>query len=260
MLLSPREVVVVVHLADCVGPEDLEHLRDDDVAPRVGVLARELHRRDVGLAELGAGLEEHRWSVHLTVDGAAVEGETLREREEAGGGLVAEATRAEVHADPDRAVFVLHHVHVVVARADGTELRVRGLRQPALWRELGVLDPVDHRVIRPLRRGHAHAERDPPGDLAHDALDAAERVDVCASQLGPRRLVAAADVVAHARRRDIALVGDRAADRLAVADVMVRTENAEVCVACRHASLELREAPRVDLAERLDRAHLNLLS
>ena len=33
------------------GPEDLEHLVDDDVAPRVGVAARELHRLQERLAE-----------------------------------------------------------------------------------------------------------------------------------------------------------------------------------------------------------------
>ena len=44
-------------------------------------------------------------------------------------------------------------------------------------------------------------------------------------------LVAAADVIAHTRRRDVALVGDRAADRLAVARVMVGAQHAVVGVA-----------------------------
>ena len=67
MLLPPREVVVVVHLVHRLGAEDLEHLRDDDVAAGVGVLARQLHRGDVRVAELGADLEQHRRRVHLAL-------------------------------------------------------------------------------------------------------------------------------------------------------------------------------------------------
>src|SRR5581483_1806076 len=89
----------------------------------------------------------------------------------------------------------------------------------------------------------------------HDALDAALRVEVGARQLRLDRLVAAADVVADAGRRHVALVGDATADRLAVARVMVGAENAEVGVAGRHAALELLEAARVHVAEGLDRAH-----
>ena len=65
-----------------------------------------------------------------------------------------------------------------------------------------------------------------------------------ASRSAPRQLrasglVAAADVVADARRRHVALVGDAAADRLAVARVMVGAEHAELGVAGLHAALEL---------------------
>ena len=166
-----------------------------------------------------------------------------------------EAARAEVHAHPDPFVLVLHHVHVVVARADGAELRLRELCELPLWREVRVADRVEHRVVGSLGRGHAHAERDPPGDLAHHRLDAAERVEVVARELCLGGLVAAADVVAHARRRHVALVGDPAADRLAVARVMVRAEHAELGVTGGHAALQLLEATRIDIAEGLDRAH-----
>ncbi len=169
---------------------------------------------------------------------------------------MAEAARAEVDADPDAAVLVLHQVDVVVARADRAELRLRQLRELALRREVGAADLVEHRVVDPLLRRHAHAERDPAGDLAHDQLDAAERVEIASRQLGARGLVAAADVVADARGRDVALVGDAAADRLRVARVMVGAEHAELGVARLHAPLELLEAPLVDGAEGLDRAHL----
>ena len=140
VLLPPREVVVVVHLVLGLRAEDLEHLVDDDVAAGVGVVARELHRRDVRLAELRADLEQDRRRVHLALLRPAVEGQALREREEARRRLVAEATRAEVHADPDAAVLVLHQVDVVVARADRAELRLCQLRELALRGEVGLAD------------------------------------------------------------------------------------------------------------------------
>src|SRR5438132_1301143 len=78
----------------------------------VGVRPRERHRRHIGIAELRADLEQHRRRVHLALGGTTVEREALGEREEAGGRLVAEAARTEVHADPDPALLVLHQVHV----------------------------------------------------------------------------------------------------------------------------------------------------
>jgi len=110
-------------------------------------------------------------------------------------------------------------------------------------------------VIAVLLRRDTHAERDPAGDLAHDRLDAAQGVEVCARQVGLRRLVAAADVVTDAGRRYVTLVGDAAANRLAVARVMIGTEDAELRVARLHAPLQLRKAALVDDAECLDRAH-----
>jgi hypothetical protein len=104
---------------------------------------------------------------------------------------VAEAARAEMHADPDPALLVLHHVDVVVAGADRTELVGGRLRELALRLELRVLDLVQHRVIDALARGHTHSERNPARDLAHDPLDASERVEIGARELGARCLVAA---------------------------------------------------------------------
>ena len=107
-------------------------------------------------------------------------------------------------------------------------------------------------MVDALLRRNAHAEGDPSRDLAHDRLDAAELVEVGACELRSCRLVAAADVVAHTGRRDVALVGDAAADRLRVARVVVGAEDAERGVARLHAALELLEAALVDRAEGLD--------
>jgi hypothetical protein len=86
----------------------------------------------------------------------------------------------------------------VVARADRAELRLRELRELALRCEVRVADLVEHRVVDALRCRHAHAERDPARDLAHDPLDAALRVEIGTRQLRLHGLVATTDVVAVA--------------------------------------------------------------
>ena len=134
---------------------------------------------------------------------------------------MAEAPRAEVHADPHATVVVLHQVHIVVARADGAQLRLSHAGQLALRRKPRGADLLQHLVIDPLARRHAHAERDPPGDFPHDQLDATQGLQVGTGRPGPDGLIAAADVVAHTGRRDVALVRDGAADRLAVPRVMI---------------------------------------
>src|SRR5215211_354374 len=65
----------------------------------------------------------------------------------------------------------------------------------------------------------------------------------------------APDVVAHTRWRDVTLVCDGAANRLAVAGMVVGAEDAELGVAGGHAALELGEAALVHLAEGLDPVH-----
>jgi hypothetical protein len=68
----------------------------------------------------------------------------------------------------------------------------------------------------------------------------------------PGTLGDAADVIANARRRDVALVGNPAADRLRVARVVVGAENSVVRVPCLHAALQLLEAPLIHIAKGLD--------
>jgi hypothetical protein len=61
-------------------------------------------------------------------------------------------------------------------------------------------DLVEHGVLDPLDGGHTHAKRHASRDLAHDPLDAANRLEVSAGQLGADGLVAAANVVADTGR------------------------------------------------------------
>jgi hypothetical protein len=181
-----------------------------------------------------------------------VEREALRERKEARRRLVAEATRPEVDAHPHVTGLVLEHVHVVVARPDRAELVPRVLNHSALRSELRTGDLVEHRVVDLLLRRHAHSERDPALDLRHHALDPADAGEVGRGERSLNGLVAAADVVADSGRRDVPLVGNRAADRLRVARVMVGAEDAVLGIARRHAPSELLEGACIDRAESPD--------
>jgi hypothetical protein len=116
----------------------------------------------------------------------------------------------KVDADPEEAVLVFHEVDVVVARADRAELRRGRLGELPLRREVRVPDSVEHRVIGPLGRRNAHAERDPSRDLAHQLLDAAKGVEVRSGQVRSGGLVPASNIEADSLRRDVALVGDPA--------------------------------------------------
>jgi hypothetical protein len=157
VLLAPRVVVVVVDLLERRRPEDLEHLVHHDVAARVGVAAGELHRGDVLLAALESIVQQLGRRVHRPV------------AEVAGGGLVAEAARAEVDADPD-----------AVRPRRGTGRRSGCRRRPcraasppgravALEADRRLADLVEHRMVGALLVRDADAERDPRRDLVHEA-------------------------------------------------------------------------------------------
>ena len=240
MLLPPREVVVVVHLVHRLGAEDLEHLGDHDVAAGVRVLAGQLHRGDVRVAELRADLEQHRRRVHLAL---------VRPRVERAG-------PARARGSPRRSCGR--------SRASRSARRPRsGRPRPPSGSRSGCPSRPCRAATRPAARACAAARSPrcgsgrapggrsarPPGTpMPNEIRRVISRMTAstppsasrsAARQLRPRGLVAAADVVADARRRDVALVGDAAADRLAVARVVVGAEHAELGVAGLHAPLEL---------------------
>src|SRR3954467_12208277 len=210
--LAPGVVVVIVHLVGRRRAEDLEHLRDDRIAPRIGIFAGQGHRLDVGLPELAVDAEEDRRAVHLALRRVLPEALAFRERQEAARRLVAEAARAEVDADPDVSVVAVEEVDVVVPRADGPELARRELVEPALGRERRCLDRFEHVGLH----GHRVLEADAEADLVHDGVHEAGqgRLHVGGEQVGADRLVAAADIEADPRRADVIGVGECAADGL----------------------------------------------
>src|SRR5438045_2113555 len=240
---------MVVDLFGRPRAEDPERALDDEVAAGVRVFPGELHRLDVRLSELAVGVEKDGRRVHRPFLGAILEAQALREREEARRGLVAEAARAEVDADPEEAVLVNEQVDVVVAAADRAELVARELRQLALRRELSVLDHVENRVVDAPAARASDAER----DLARDLVHHNRHVDVGGPQRRACRLVAAPDVEPDSARGDVMLIRGGAADRHRVTDVVVRAQHA--VVRFDEAALELLERARLGLSEDLDLRH-----
>ena len=105
-------------------------------------------------------MQQHRRRVHLALGGAGVERQALRQREEAGRGLVPEPARAEVHADPDAVLLVGEQVDVVVAGADRPELLGGKVAQLPLRRERRVADLVDDGMVAGAPVVAADAEAD----------------------------------------------------------------------------------------------------
>jgi hypothetical protein len=147
-------------------------------------------------------------------------------------------------------VVAREQVDVVVAGADRPELVAGELRQPALRRELGVLDRLEHRVVDGPLVAPPHPERDPRDDLVHEPRHVGPHVPH--AQVGADGLVAAADVEADAGRRDVVRVGDHAADRLGVADVGVGAQRARDRVAGPRAAAQLGDGALLDGAAHRD--------
>ena len=84
-------------------------------------------------------------------------------------------------------------------------------------------------------------------DLVHDPREVG--LDVGERDVGEDGLVAAADVVADAGRAQVLAVGDDAADRLRVADVAVRAQDALAAFCRVDAALELLDRAGFVVAE-----------
>jgi hypothetical protein len=247
VLLEPREVVVVVHVFERGRAEDATHLLAHHVAARVRVATRQAHRLDIARAELAVDLQQRRGRVHLTLRRTRVKRQTLREREEARCGLVAEAAAAEVHAHPHAVLLVGEQVDVVVAGSDGPELLGREVTQRPLRRKCRVADLVDHGMVARAPVVATDTEADALHDLIHQPRQL--RLHLLEDQVRQHRLVATADVVTDSGGADVLRVGDHAPDRLAVTQVPVGTQHPDAALRSRDATLELRDRPLVVLAE-----------
>src|SRR6185436_13716273 len=248
VLFPPGEVVVVVDAQLVARAEDAQHAVDDPVTAGIGILAGDVHRCEIAVGERRAELNRGGRRVHAVIDALAPLLPALQ-REKSGRGLVAEAARAEVDADPEPAVrAILEQVHVMVAAADGAELRLRQREQRSLLRDRAVRDGIeDRRVANRLVVLAAHAERDRAPDLVHHAA----HVEVRGGEIRSHRAVAARDVVADARGHDDRLRGEDAADRHRIALVVVGAEHAARLVAARvEAAIDLRARIGLDGSER----------
>ncbi len=191
VLLEPREVVVIVHLVAHARPQHAHHLGAHQVAAGVGVVARESHGGQVVVEQCLPSLEHERLDVHAVACASGAQ-EVRRQ-------LVPEPARAEVHTHPDPVLFVGEQVHVVVAGADRAELLV-GERLELRGGGQAPFVALEHFRVHALLVLLPHPERQPPPDVVHERGD--PRTGLATGHVGENRLVAAADVVAHARRRE----------------------------------------------------------
>jgi len=96
-----------------------------------------------------------------------------------------------------------------------------------------------------------HPERHAPFDLIRDPLVVLGCEIGCAERR-PHREVAARDVVADARRRDVVAIADHAADRHRVAEMSVGAEHRRCAGLRGGAALQLLDGRRVVPPENLD--------
>jgi len=133
---------------------------------------------------------------------------------------MAEASAAEVNADPNPALFVAKEVDIMVAAADRAELFLGQLAQRA---QKGQILPS--RVVKELVIARfavvalSHPKHHRLGDLVHNLFDLG--LNIVGAQIGANGFVAARDVVTNPARADGIAVGDHTADRHRVAFVPV---------------------------------------
>ena len=127
-------------------------------------------------------------------------------------------------ADPDEVVLIIEHVHVVVARADGTQLRSRHVLQPRQSWVGPVGVHVEELRLHTGVVGATHAEGYGPVDLQTDVLPRLGG-DLRGLQGQLNRHVAAGDIEAHARDGYPIPIGSDSTDGVTVAHVTVRAQH-----------------------------------
>ena len=138
------------------------------------------------------------------------------------------------HLHPD--LLVGKQIDVVVAGTHGPQVIGGEVQQVPSRRERRILNAIEHGVVDGLAIAATDPEADPGVDLVHDHADITEVPD---GDVGARGHVAAADVIAHVGRADVFAVGDRAPDRLAVAQLPVGAQHRTSARLDRHARREL---------------------
>src|SRR6516162_219648 len=156
------------------------------------------------------------------------------------------------------ALLVLEQVHLVVARSDGAELVARHLLEVADRLDLLPERAVEQRVIDLLGIAAAETEADIGSDLVDQRTDAIRDRGLRHVELD--RHVAAGGVEADTAHGNVLLVGDDAADRLRIAEVAVRTEDATNHAANLHAARHLLLRAIVVTAEDPNLRHGTLLA
>src|SRR5499427_2569794 len=204
MALAPGVVVMVVHaVGDCTA-DNFAHALDNPLAPHIGIAASKLHCGDVTAPDLAVLVDHRRRDVHAVLTAGRLE---IARR--AG---VAEAARAEMHPDPHEAGFVAHQVNIMIAGADGAELRGGLLPVGFHVGRLPGFGIVEQLMLDTLLIAAADAERNHRGHVPDDGADVV--LNRGKRHIEPHSHVAAADIEAHTGDTDLPLISDDAADRL----------------------------------------------
>jgi hypothetical protein len=122
----------------------------------------------------------------------------------------------------------------------------RKIMQLPLGRKLRVFDQIKNRVINWLVVVSAHSEADAPNDLIHDC---ANGIDIVSKNIGLHCLIAATNVIADPRGRNMFAVCDCSADWLTVAQVIVCTQDCASTLLNCLATLDLSDCPVISLTE-----------
>ena len=136
---------------------------------------------------------------------------------------MAESARSEMDADPDPVRFIGENIDVMIASADRAELSRGSLLQLSHWRQTpgGIVKKL---VVDPFLTRLADAERNVANNVIHDLFD--RRGNLREGGVGSDGEISAGDVEADAGKRNLICVSNDAPDRLGIALVTVRAENA----------------------------------
>src|SRR5215469_16560149 len=117
MAFAPCEIMVVVHVVGYGATNDPMHALDHPVSPGIGIAPCKRHGGEVALTEFAIPVDDGWRDVDALSTACGFQISACRR--------VPEATAAEMHADPNKAVLIEHQIDIVVAGPNGAELSPR---------------------------------------------------------------------------------------------------------------------------------------
>jgi len=209
-------IILVTFSDQHIGADEPDDPVADPATAGIGIFSGQFHGGQIPAAQV-ATPAERSVHVHAILHPCGLE--------EAGGDPRPKAAQAEVNTDLDPVALVREQIAIMIAGADGPELRLRLLLQrPRGGNIPSRVSVAENRMIDPLVVLAANAAADDVPDVVHHGGDVGEQFS--AFHVQQDRLVAAADVVAHFGGADGILVSHHTAEGHAVANLIVRDQGA----------------------------------